>query len=62
MRKTSQLPVESIMWLINMAILGDISERQSRVCEAKELRCALSMGIPAVVGLIVTLVIYTICR
>ena len=45
-----------------MAILGDISERQSRVCEAKELRCALSMGIPAVVGLIVTLVIYTICR
>ena len=35
---------------------------ETRECEADDLKCALSSGIPAVVGLIIILVIYTICR
>ena len=37
-------------------------QREDENCEGEDLKCALALGVPAVVVLIVTLSIYLICR
>ena len=37
-------------------------QREDENCEGEDLKCALALGVPAVVVLLVTLSIYLICR